>query len=257
MIVGRQNDEERRTLAELIKALNGDRFVLYRQEIRQVPAPRDSPWQEILIRFQDEDDGMLPPGTFFEVLERSHMMTLLDRWVINRLLRWMLARSRNNGSGMPQRSTVNLSNESLVSGDFAGYVAEQLTRGGIAGERIAFEIPETNAIRHAVALEKLTAALKPAGCGFLLSGYTGRHLSARMLHAIGIDGVKLHGRIVQHAHSETECLDTAASIAGACQGWGLKIIAEFVELPETLAIFTAMGVDYVQGWGVGVPEPLL
>ena len=220
-------------------------------------APRDSPWQEILIRFQDEDDEMLPPGTFFEVLERSQMMTLLDRWVINRLLRWVLARSRDAGAWVPPLSTVNLSNESVVSGDFADYVSEQLTKSGIPGERIAFEIPEPDAITHAVALETLIGALKPAGCRFLLSGYNGRHLSPRMLHAIGIDGVKLHGRIVRHADSEPECLDKAATIVGACQGWGLKTIAEFVELPGTLAIFTAMGIDYVQGWGVGVPEPLL
>ena len=169
----------------------------------------------------------------------------------------MLARSRDNGSWLPPRSTVNLSNESLVSGDFAGYVSEQLTKGGIPGERIAFEIPETDALRNAVALEKLTGALKPVGCGFLLSGYTGRHLSARMLQAIGVDGVKLHGRIVQHAHKETECLETAKAIVEACRAVGLKTIAEFVELPETIEIFSAMGADYVQGWGLSEPEPLL
>jgi EAL domain-containing protein (putative c-di-GMP-specific phosphodiesterase class I) len=252
----RQAEEQRKTLEELVKALNGNRFVLYRQEIRQVMAPQDAPWQEILIRFQDEDDGLLPPGTFFEVLERSPMISLLDRWVINRLLRWMLAKSRDDASWAPPRSTVNLSSESVASADFPGYVSEQLNKSGIPGGRIAFEIAEADAIRRAVAVEKLAAELKPSGCGVLISGYTGQHLSVRMLHAMGMEGVKLHRRIVQHAHNENEYLESAVAIVGACRGWRLKTIAEFVELPETLDLFAAMGVDYVQGWGLGAPAPL-
>jgi EAL domain-containing protein (putative c-di-GMP-specific phosphodiesterase class I) len=248
--------ERRTTIAELVKALNHDRFVLYRQGIQRVAASDGAPWQEILIRFRDEDDTLLPPGTFFQVLERWHLLSALDRWVVNRLFRWLLAKGRDASWLLP-RSTLNLSSESLASDDFSSYVSGQLSKGGVPGGCIAFEIPEADAILHAVALEKLVRELRPLGCSFFVSGYLGRHLSTHMLQAIGVDGVKLHGRIVQHAHEEAEAFDEARLIIKACRTRGLTSIAEFVELPETLQLFIGLGVDYVQGWGVSPVEPLV
>ena len=36
----------------------------------------------------------------------------------------------------------------------------------------------------------------------------------------------------------------------------LETIAEFVEDPATLALLRQIGVDYVQGYALGMPQPL-
>ncbi len=46
------------------------------------------------------------------------------------------------------------------------------------------------------------------------------------------------------------------AVVGLARGFGLKTVAEGVEDVETLGLLAAIGVDYVQGYGLGRPAPL-
>ncbi|HWH46526.1 MAG TPA: EAL domain-containing protein, partial [Burkholderiales bacterium] len=80
-----------RSLADrLMASLQQDEFVLYAQSILPlVPQSGERPFQEIFVRFKEEDAKLLPPGTFFPVLEEAKLLPYLDRWVANRLARWV------------------------------------------------------------------------------------------------------------------------------------------------------------------------
>ena len=85
-------DLEKDITRRLMAALQQDEFLLYAQSIIPlVPQRQDLPFQEIYVRFREEDAKLLPPGTFFPVLEECHMLPYLDRWVVNRLARWVRA----------------------------------------------------------------------------------------------------------------------------------------------------------------------
>ena len=71
-------------------ALRGDEFILFAQPIVALNARPGSPgFQEILVRFQEEEQKMLPPGTFIPLLESCALMHYLDRWVASRSIRWV------------------------------------------------------------------------------------------------------------------------------------------------------------------------
>ncbi|MEO8009901.1 MAG: EAL domain-containing protein [Betaproteobacteria bacterium] len=64
--------------------------MLYSQKIVPLaPQPGDREFQEIFVRFKEEDAKLLPPGTFFPLLEECRMLPYLDRWVVNRLARFV------------------------------------------------------------------------------------------------------------------------------------------------------------------------
>ena len=48
----------------------------------------------------------------------------------------------------------------------------------------------------------------------------------------------------------------AKSINDLAHFLGQETIAEFAENDEVIAKIREIGVDYIQGWGVGRPEPL-
>ena len=76
-----QNDITER----LLSALQEDEFVLYAQAILPlVPQTDARAFNEIFIRFKEEDEKLLPPGSFFPMLEEVGMLPYLDRWVVNR-----------------------------------------------------------------------------------------------------------------------------------------------------------------------------
>jgi EAL domain-containing protein (putative c-di-GMP-specific phosphodiesterase class I) len=58
--------------ARVIAALRQDEFVLYSQEIRPaLPGSGQRPFQEILLRFRQEEERLLPPGSFFSSWSRT------------------------------------------------------------------------------------------------------------------------------------------------------------------------------------------
>ena len=61
----------------LMSALQKDEFVLYTQTIVPLGAPQKQRlFQEIFVRFKEEDAMLLPPGTFFPILEEYHLLRI-------------------------------------------------------------------------------------------------------------------------------------------------------------------------------------
>jgi hypothetical protein len=126
-------------VARLRQAIEKDEFALYCQPILGLAAG-GYPLGEILVRMQEEESAMLPPGDFLPVLKHYGMLSQFDRWVVRNALQALAA-----GSRIP-RLTVNVSEQTLTDGDFLGYVAAQLATQKIAPEQLLFEIDENDVL---------------------------------------------------------------------------------------------------------------
>lgn len=245
------------TADKLIAALKQDGFILYGQIIKPISAGADrSGYQEILIRYREEEEKLLPPGGFFPILESYKLMATLDRWVVNRVIKWLLAKHKAGKKPDAPRCSINLSGESIAGAGFPKFVKEQLKRGRVPPDRISFEVQEDDADAHAVALGKIIDELGPSGCSFAITGYTGEFVSAEMLQALGVNFVKIDSRIIRNLHQHDGSYVTADAIHRTCQALGIRTIAEFVERPETVRKLKELGVDYAQGYGIAKPVPL-
>lgn len=251
------SDSERHIADNLIAALKAGEFVLYSQAIKPIGSkPGKSSYQEILIRYAEEEDKLLPPGGFFPTLERLKLMAMLDRWVVSRVVRWYTEKKKPDEPSGAAHCTINLSTDAILSKDFPGFVGKQLKAGKVPSGGLLFEISEHDADKLPLELDGLMLVLRPLGCRFVITGYGGEIISAEMLQALGVDLVKIDGRIVRRLHEDEQSLATATSIHGACREIGIQTIAELVELPETLHKLKKIGVDYAQGYGIAKPGPL-
>ena len=248
---------QRGTADKLIEALKRDQFVLYCQPIKPIGSVTDEAgYQEILIRFLEEEEKLLPPGGFFPILESYNLMSMLDRWVVNRVLKWLLAKHKAQKNWNTPRYSINLSNDSISHAEFSKFVKEQLQTSKVPPGKLSFEIPEADAEVHAIALEQLIVELKPLGCSFTLTSYSGEFVPVELLQALGINFVKIDSHIVRNIHRDDVSSARANSINLTCQAIGIRTIGEFVELPETLEKLKELGVDYAQGYGIARPAPL-
>jgi len=249
--------EQSEAAEKLSEALSGGRFVLFRQRIEPLVTGTQEPaFQELLIRFLDEDERRLHPGQFFLTLERCGLMFTLDRWIVSAVINWLADRQRSvNREDVPCCS-VNLSAESIAKSELLRFVRERLLAGGILPGRIVFEIAETDGAMYAIRLEQLISQLAPLGCRFALAGYNGKHVTPALLQALGFEFAKIDGAIVQNLHRDPMSFAIAREIAQSCRDNGIRTIAQFVELPETVQILRDLRVDYAQGYGIAVPEPL-
>jgi EAL domain-containing protein (putative c-di-GMP-specific phosphodiesterase class I) len=245
------------TADRLIEALNQDGFVLYHQPILPVCAhARDGSYQEILIRFKEEEEKLLPPGTFIPILESSRLMHILDRWVLNRVIKWIHAKRRADPQWNAPCSSLNLSNDTLTHPEFASFVKQQLHKGKVSGRKFALEVTESDAERHPDAVAAITGTLRPEGCGVTLTSYTGEKIAVERLPDLGIDSVKLDIDIVTSIDASAASYALAETLQAKCKARGVRTIAEFVEKKSTFDRLKALGVGYAQGYGIAMPGPL-
>lgn len=242
--------------ARLDRALAESHFALLRQPIvRLAPEAGEAAFYEILLRLEEDEGNLLPPGSFFPVAERFGMMERVDRWVV----REVVARCRESGAGpgaARARYAVNLSQASVRSADFARFVQDQLVEQYVDGGALCFEIAEHDFSQCHDDAARLIGELKPLGCRFTADAFGSVKGSFATLKGLAFDYVKVDGVLVLNLLRHTSARIKVSAIAEVCRKAGMRSIAEFVEDEAALAALREIGVDYAQGFGVGPLERL-
>jgi diguanylate cyclase (GGDEF)-like protein/PAS domain S-box-containing protein len=239
-------------VSRITKALEENRFELHRQDIHRVAAPDDgSTYCELLVRMLDETGEVVPPGSFIPAAERYNLMPALDRWVVREAFR-MLAEHGDDKLTI----TINLSGTTLSSEHFIAFVHEQLQATGVAPASICYEITETAAIANLQRAREFIDEMHGLGCRILLDDFGSGLSSFAYLKNLPVDYLKIDGGFVKDMTRDPISRAMVKAIHDIGHVMGIETIAEWVDNEETLGLLRQMGVDYVQGYGVGKPAPL-
>lgn len=243
------------TATRLTDAITQDLFILYGQPIVPLGPTQDrSAYIEILVRYAEEERKLLPPGGFFEVLESVNLMSLLDQWVLNRVVRSLAGPHAVQKNGSIPRCSINLSIDSLYDSEFLAFAFRHVRSSSLPPGKLWFQITESDAQAHAAGLEKLLLDLTRIGCGFTLTSYTGIYIAPASLRAWGVGSVKIDGQLIRHIEHAAAFV-RAKAIHLECKDHGIQTIAEMVESPATLQVLKRAGIDYAQGCAVAPPAP--
>jgi EAL domain-containing protein (putative c-di-GMP-specific phosphodiesterase class I) len=233
----------------LMAALQQDEFVLYAQAITPVgTASAETPFQEVFVRFKEEDAKLLPPGSFFPILEEYSLLPFLDRWVVNRVARWIRNALQVKPDWQIPRSNVNLSAETLVDAEFGAYVRKYFADAHLFNGALGLEITWHGALEHQESVRGLMAELRPHGCAFTLTDFDGQETSFELLktfapHFVKISSVSIDpgkvGEIIRRCHV-LEC----------------RTIVEHVENEKILEHLKRAKVDFAQGFAISPVEAL-
>ncbi len=237
---------------QLLSALRGGHFVLYGQTIAALrPEQGERQYREILIRLSEEEQKMLPPGEFFPILEQQGLIGLLDRWVVSEVLKLNSASTRSR-----YRNSVNLSSDAIVDPEFAHFVSRMMRQHAVGQDILSFEVTQVDASANLRYLRQMIAALKPVGCSFALSSYTGNTPDIDLLGELSISFLKIDGGLIRQLMVSKNDLALVKSIIDRCRKLGVRTVAEFVEDSHTLTALTRLGADYAQGYGIAKPVPV-
>lgn len=257
--MNREEFGQKETADRLIAALRQEEFVLYTQAIVPlIPDAEEPAYREILVRFLEEEEKLLPPGSFIPILEGYHLMPYLDRWVVNRAARSMRAIRRGNANRAAQlpRNSINLSSDTLHDRSFAPFVLKQVAAAGIPGATFSFEIMCSDAIRLCDQVCAFAEQIRPAGCTFSVASCDGEPAALEMLQRVMPGFVKIRSGLIGRMDRDPMSAARVDVLNRRCHSMGIRTIAEHVERPETLEILRQAGVDFAQGFLVGCPEPI-
>jgi EAL domain-containing protein (putative c-di-GMP-specific phosphodiesterase class I) len=251
------NSATQKNIADkLITALKTGGFVLYSQKILRLAGSAARPYQETLVRFKEEEEKLLPPGTFFPMLEEYHLLPYVDRWVVSHLSKWIMASRTNSPAWAVPANGINLSEDTLREANFADFVARHVKGGQLPEGTFAFELAWDTALLRLQQLKALQAQLKPEGCRFTLAGFDGSEASFEFLQVAKPDFVKLSYGIVKDVDRALAVSEKVEAINTRCHSMGIQTIAEFVESPEVLEQLRLLEVDFAQGLAIAAPQRL-
>jgi diguanylate cyclase (GGDEF)-like protein/PAS domain S-box-containing protein len=238
------------------KAFAEHRFCLYRQSIHPlVNDGSEPPLCEIFIRMVDEDGRIATPAAFIPAAERYHLIASIDRWVIHAAFVTLACGTLSHGD--TTRFAINLSGQSVGDETFLDYVLSEIEATGISPERIFFEITETAAVGNLAKAMHFIHVLKELGFRFVLDDFGSGLSSFAYLKNLQVDFLKIDGAFVRDMAGSTVQRALVESINQIGQVMGIRTIAESVEDRPTLEILRQIGVNYAQGYGLSLPEPLI
>jgi diguanylate cyclase (GGDEF)-like protein/PAS domain S-box-containing protein len=249
---------EMQWISRLTKALEEHQFELFFQPIEPLDKSVVQLKKcELLIRMKDGNNGHIPPNDFLPSAERYKLMPAIDRWVINnaflnhKLLSDKLGKENNN-----YMFSVNLSPDFLAEEDSLDFIIYKFEEYEIDPKQICFEITETTAIGNMQAATDFIHKLKDIGCLFSLDDFGSGFSSFNYLKNLPVDFLKIDGIFVKDMDEDSVNRAMVKAINSLGQVIGLKTIAEFVRNSDIIDELRIIGVDYIQGYEIGKPEPI-
>jgi diguanylate cyclase (GGDEF)-like protein/PAS domain S-box-containing protein len=242
-------------LQRLQGALKENRFHLYHQVIVQAPGVSGGPAMEVLVRLRDEAGHELPPAEFIRAAERYRLMGLVDRWVVQTTL---AALGRGAIPVPADRSVaINISGQTLSDVQFLEFVVDCLDSTGVTPAQVCFEITENAVMANLDHARRFIGVLHGMGCQFALDDFGSGVGSFSNLKNLPLDYLKIDGSFMRNLARDPVNQTMVTAMIKLARTLNFKVIAEQVEDTAALDAARRIGVDYLQGYAIGRPQPLM
>jgi len=243
-------------LQKLQGALRDNKFELYYQPIvhAQIGGVR-GPALEVFVRLEGENgQPAAPPGEFIRAAERYRLMPHVDRWVVQAVLSAL----GRGGMKLPAGRSVaiNIAGQTLGDVEFLEFVVECFDHTGASPGDICFELTESSVVANIDHARRFIAVLHGMGCEFALDDFGSGLSSFSTLRTLPMDYLKIDGSFIRNLAGDSVNQALVQAMIEMSRSLNFRIVAEQVEDQLSLNTVTDMGVDFVQGFFVGRPQPL-
>ncbi len=248
---------EMRWVSRITSANDEGRLEIVYQPIVPVAANGDKrPHYEMLLRLRDEQGHLVLPDEFIPAAERYNVMSVLDRWVVERTLRELVPSRRDGVIHAPYTVAVNLSGTTLSDQSFLESLIQQLEEHDPTPGVLCFEITETAAIANLSGASYIMRELASRGCLVALDDFGSGLSSFAYLRNLPVDYIKIDGHFVQNVAVDAVDRSMVEAIVQIGRAMGIRTVAERVETQAVYDTLAEIGVGYVQGFLFGRPEPI-
>jgi diguanylate cyclase (GGDEF)-like protein/PAS domain S-box-containing protein len=245
---------ERLTLENRLRqALEKDEFVLHYQpkvdfERRRIAGV------EALIRWQDPELGLVPPGKFIPLMEETGLILEVGAWALRRAamdhLSWM-----EQGLQAP-RVAVNVSAIQMRQRDFVATIQAALTQGA-APPGIDLEITESLIMEDIQGnIEKLKA-IQALGLSIAIDDFGTGYSSLGYLAKLPLQALKIDRSFISTMLNDPNSMTLVSTIISLAHSLRLKVVAEGVETEDQAKMLGLLRCDELQGYLFSRPVPVV
>jgi diguanylate cyclase (GGDEF)-like protein/PAS domain S-box-containing protein len=249
----RESDARQRLslTARLRRAIDEGELRLHYQPILSVADGRlDS--LEALVRWEDPEEGLIPPGAFIPVAEETGLIDGIGAWVVEALCEQAVAWA---AEGFLPRLNFNLSPRQLRRADLVGSIAARIASHRLDPGQFCAELTESALLSDARRQRSLLTELNEAGLAIAIDDFGAGHSSLGRLRDLPVQVLKVDRSFLRRVPDDAGSASIVAAILDLGRALGMTTVVEGVEEPEQLEFLREHNCPLVQGFLTGRPVP--
>ena len=208
---------------------------------------------EALLRWKNEEYGMVPPDSFIPVLEKDPLFCDLGHWILLTALRDAKRIMQKN----PDFTiNVNLSYTQLEKPDFVNMVLDTLKAEEFPPEHLCLEITERCRLLDMDLLKRVFRVLHDKGIRLALDDFGTGYSSMGILRELDVDVVKIDREYVKDVITSSSDQSTVQFISTLAESFKADVCVEGVESKEMRDFLRHYPVSSLQGYFYSKPVPI-
>ena len=241
--------KERQILNDFDDALKNGELRLFLQP--QIGLDGKMHRAEALSRWFHKDRGLIMPGDFIPILERSDNIYRMDHYIWEKAAK-QLAIWEKAGHGDVSIS-VNVSPKDLYYGDVADIFIRLAEKYNINPARLHLEITESTIIENFDACNLIIEKLRTRGFLVGLDDFGSGYSSLNMLQNIQADILKLDMGFLRKLDHWERGMQIIKLVIDLAKTLDMAVVAEGVETAEQVQYLRELQCDYLQGFYFSKP----
>jgi len=201
-------------------------------------------YYEALLRIVDEE-GTIEPEDVFQVGARRRLQVPLDLAILGCVLADLRAGLIPPGQGV----SINFDGTSIADPLVVSAIDALLPY--VEKYKIVLEITETSLISRFEHLSQVLMRYRSLGLFIALDDFGSGYSSLRYLMSMPVDIVKLDRSLIESCSKNIPSCNMVVHVINMLHDGGFDVVAEGISTESQRAVFSGMGVRYMQGWLFG------
>lgn len=213
---------------------------------------------EALLRWYHPEQGVLSPGLFIPIAEKTGLINEIGEWVVKQVAQ----EQEHLYEEYPDLYTsINISPSQLNSGNLDKLIDWfRQALGDIPScqpNRFVFEVTESAAaIRPGTITTDILSRLRTLGTRIALDDFGQGYSGLSYLHQLDVDMLKIDQFYIAAINKDPQITDILESIIELGHKMGFTMVAEGIETEEQYLFLCNHHIEYGQGWLFSRPIPI-
>ncbi len=238
---------------QLRNAQQNDEFSLVYQPICRV-GDSGVAGAEVLIRWNNDKLGEVPPSEFIPLAEDSGMIVPIGEWVLRKCLDD--ARQFYNHYGRDFFISINISGRQLSDRYLVELLSALYSQNADRLPTIHLEITEGYLIQNNSEASEILQELSALGVQISIDDFGTGYSSLSYLHQFPINTLKVDQSFIHQIKPDGKEACLVSAIITISKSLQLNVIAEGVETQAQLTFLQQQGCELVQGFYLAHPMPV-
>jgi len=239
-----------RLMRELRRASLEDEFVLHYQP-KVILASNAIVGAEALIRWQHATLGLLAPGEFIQLAEKTGLILSIGAWVFRQAARF--AAQLNRARSTPLTVSVNVSLIQFADHNMLGFIRDVLEETGADPSWLILELTESLLAEESPEIVNIFVQIRAMGLGLSIDDFGTGYSCLSYLERFPISEVKLDKNFIRDLATSRVKQIIVQAVVGIGRELDVCVIAEGIETEAERETLQKLNCIYGQGFLFGKP----